>query len=219
MSSPSPYRLYHYWRSSSSWRVRMALDWKGIPYEAFPVSLLDGEAEGSEHLRRNPAGFVPVLEIPGSHGPYLTESLAIIEYLEETHPGLPALLPGSPENRARIRALAEVINAGTQPIQNIPVLERHSRDPAEQKAWAREFIARGLETYEKLCAPLAKTYSVGDAFSLADLCLIPQVYNAERYQVDLRQFPVISAIDARCRSLAVFESSHPDRFKPAGFSG
>jgi maleylacetoacetate isomerase len=218
--TPSPlYRLYHYWRSSSSWRVRLALDWKGIPYEVSPVSLLNGESEGADHRKRNPAGFVPVLALPGKQSSYLTESLAIIEYLEEVHPDLPTLLPGFPEQRARIRALSEVINAGTQPIQNIPVLERHSSDPAEQKAWAREFIARGLQVYESLCEPWAKTYSVGDSFSLADVCLIPQLYNAERYQVDLSAFPVISGIHENCRSLPAYSSSHPDRFRPVDFKG
>jgi maleylacetoacetate isomerase len=219
MSGAVPYRLYHYWRSSSSWRVRLAFDWKGLAYETLPVSLLNGESEGPEHRSRNPAGFVPVLEIVGPPVSFLTESLAIIEYLEEVHPDRPTLLPGPPVERARIRALAEVINAGTQPIQNIPVMERHSRDPVEQKAWAREFIHRGLETYESLCSSHAGAYSVGDVFSLADVCLIPQVYNAERYQVDLRQFPVISGIHERCRSLPVYESSHPDRFKPSDFQG
>lgn len=219
MTPSGPYRLYHYWRSSSSWRVRLALDWKGLSYEAAPVSLLNGESESPEHLSRNPAGCVPVLEILGAPPLFLTESIAIIEYLEETHPSLSSLLPGSATQRARIRALAEVINAGTQPIQNIPVLERHSSDPAEQKAWAKEFIARGLKTYETLCTPVSGTFSVGDSFSLADICLIPQIYNAERYQVDLRQFPVISGIHDRCRSLPAFASSHPDRFKPLDFQG
>jgi maleylacetoacetate isomerase len=195
------------------------MDWKGIPYEAVPVSLLNGESEGIDHRKRNPAGFVPVLEVPGKQSLYLTESLAIIEYLEEVRPELPALLPGTPEDRARIRALSEVINAGIQPIQNIPVLERHSVDPVEQKAWAKEFIAKGLQVYESLCGSMAGTYSVGDAFSLADVCLIPQIYNAERHEVDLNDFPVISGIHDRCRNLPAFSSSHPDRFRPADFKG
>jgi maleylacetoacetate isomerase len=219
MSGLPRYRLYHYWRSSSSWRVRLALDWKSIPFEPVAVGLLNGESEAPEHLRRNPAGFVPVLEIPGEKNPFLGESLAIIQYLEAVHPECPTLLPGSPLDRARIWALAEVVNAGIQPIQNIPVMERHSSDPGEQKAWARDFIGRGLAVYEKLCRETAGKFSVGDAFSLADACLIPQIYNAQRYEVDLSAFPVLSAVDERCRALAVYESSHPDRYKPVDFKG
>ena len=147
------------------------------------------------------------------------ESLAIIQYLEAVHPDRPTLLPGSALERARIWTLSEVVNAGIQPIQNIPVMERHSSDPDEQKAWAREFIARGLDVYEKLCRETAGRFSVGDAFSLADVCLIPQIYNAERYRVDLSVFPVLSAIHERCKALALYGSSHPDRYKPIDFKG
>ena len=213
------YRLYHYWRSSSSWRVRLALDWKKLSYEAIPINLLNGESESLDHLKRNPAGFVPVLEIPGEKQPYLGESLAIIQFLESTHPNHPPLLMGSPLNRARIWALCEVVNAGIQPIQNIPVLERHSKDPAEQKAWAREFIGKGLQVYETLCQETAGKFSVGNEFSLADACLIPQIYNAERYQVDLAPFPTLTRIHDHCRQLSVFQSSHPDRYKPVDFKG
>ncbi len=214
MSGRPPYRLFHYWRSSSSWRVRLALDWKTLPYEPVAVNLLNGESESPEHLKRSPAGFVPVLEIPGETSPYLCESLAIIEYLESVHPDRRSLIPGTPIEQARIRALAEIINAGTQPVQNIPVLERHSSDPAEQKAWAREFIARGLAVYEKTCVATAGRFSVGDRFTLADVCLIPQIYNAERYQVDLAAFPTILRVHGECTKLVEFQSSHPDRFAP-----
>jgi maleylacetoacetate isomerase len=146
MSAPSgPYRLYHYWRSSSSWRVRFGLSLKNIAYEPVAISLLDGSSEAPEHLERNPAGFVPVLEIPGPEQYRLTESLAILLYLEDRHPDTQRLLPEDAYLKARCWALAETVNAGIQPIQNLPVLHRHSQDPEEQKKWARHFIRNGLE--------------------------------------------------------------------------
>ncbi len=219
----APYRLFHYWRSSSSWRVRFALDFKGIPYEPVAISLLSGESESPEHLARNPAGQVPVLEVPaqapGSAPVCLTESLAILLFLEETHPDLPGLVFGNAANRARIMALSEVINSGTQPFHNPPVLERHSADPAEQKSWARDFIERGLGVYETLSSATRGEFSVGDRPSLADACLIPQVYSAERFGVSLAKFPGISRIHENLKALPAFASSHPDAFKPVDFKG
>ena len=217
--SSAPYRLYHYWRSSSSWRVRFALEWKGILYEAVPVNLLNGESESPEHLKRNPAGFVPVLEVPTDPIEYLTESLSIIRYLEESHPEAPSLFPKTPLARAKVWALAEVINSGTQPIQNIPVMAMHSSDPDEQKRWSRHFIEEGLSVYERLCSQTAGRYSFGDELSLADLCLMPQLYNAERFQVSWDSFPHISRIEKSCRTLSAYQKSHPDQFKPIDFKG
>ena len=213
------YRLYHYWRSSSSWRVRFALHQKGIPYEPVPVSLLDGSSESPAHLERNPSGFVPVLEIPGQEPRRLTESLAILLYLEDSHPGTHRLLPEDPYLKARCWALAETINAGIQPIQNLPVLHRHSSDSEEQKAWARHFIRKGLEVYESLCAPIRGRFSVGDQPTLADLCLSPQLYNADRYQVEWSDLQHLVAIEKACQELPAWSESHPDRFKPHDFKG
>jgi maleylacetoacetate isomerase len=212
------YRLYHYWRSSSSWRVRFALHLKGIPYEPVPVSLLDGSAEAPEHRERNPAGFVPVLEI-GAGNQRLTESLAILLYLEARHSELPALLPDDPYLKGRCWALAETINAGIQPIQNLPVLYRHSDDPEEQKQWARHFIRQGLEVYESLCAPVRGLFSVGNQPTVADLCLSPQLYNADRYGVDWSDLRHLVEIEQACRGLPAWAESHPDRFKPHDFKG
>ncbi len=213
------FKLYHYWRSSSSWRVRWALEIKGISYDAIPVNLLNGESESEAHLARNPAGFVPVLEIVNPEnalaGPeFLSESLSIIRYLEDLFPE-PAVLPGSPLDRAHIWSLAEVINSGTQPIQNIPVMALHSSEPAAQKLWAQHWIRHGLEVYESLCSKQAGSFAYGNTLTLADLCLIPQCYNAERYEVDFRVFPTISRIYDSCINLVSLQKSHPDRFKPA----
>ncbi|MBU6153826.1 MAG: maleylacetoacetate isomerase [Bdellovibrionales bacterium] len=216
---PDSYRLYHYWRSSSSWRIRFALDFKGIPYEPVAVSLLNGESESPDHMARNPASQVPVLEIPGNPPIHLSESLAILHYLEEAHPDSPSLLPGSPLNRARIRMLAELINSGIQPFHNPPVLERHSSDLEAQKAWARDFILRGLRAFETLCSKTHGLYSVGDEPSIADACLIPQIYSAERFQVDWSGFPSIRAIVENLRTLPAHASSHADRFKPVDYKG
>jgi maleylpyruvate isomerase len=213
------YRLYHYWRSSSSWRVRFALDFKGIAYEPIAISLLNGESESAEHLKRNPAGAVPVLEIQGNPPIHLTESLAILLYLEETHPDRPSLLRGDPIARARTFALAEVINSGTQPFHNPPVLVRHSSEPEEQKAWAKHFIERGLRTYEELCQNIRGKFSVGDEPSLADACLIPQIYSAERFGVSLDGFPAIQAIHESLKALPAYESSHAEAHKPIDFKG
>ncbi len=220
---PTRYRLYHYWRSSSSWRVRFGLDFKGIPYEPIAVSLLNDEAEREEHLARNPAGQVPVLEIPsgGDSFPpdFLTESLAILLYLEETHPDRPRLLGRNALERAKALALAEVINSGIQPFHNPPVLQRHSSDPSEQKAWAREFIERGLGIFEALCLKSRGAFSVGDEPSLADVFLIPQIYSAERFGLDLSRFPAIRSIHENLKLLPAFSSSHADAFKPVDFKG
>jgi maleylacetoacetate isomerase len=208
------FKLYHYWRSSSSWRVRMALEYKKIPFSAVAVGLLNGESESPEHLKRNPAGFVPVLET--SDGNYLTESLAIIRYLEELYP-TPSLLPGTALDHARIWALAETINSGTHPLQNIPVMQLHSSDPAEQKKWSQHWIRNGLEIFETLSAKTAGKFSHGDQFSIADVCLIPQCYNAARYEVDFRQFPTIARVYDACFGLECQKKSHPDQYQPADF--
>ncbi len=211
--SASAYRLYHYWRSSSSWRVRLALEWKGLTAEMREVHLLNGESESAEHIARNPAGFVPVLELLPNHT-YLTESLAIIRFLEETHPEAPTLLPGNAVDRAKIWAMAEVINAGTQPIQNIPVAALHSTDPTEQKKWIQHWIKEGLQVFEILSKQSPGKFAYGNEFSLADALLIPQVYNAERWEVSLESFPRIREAIQNSANLEAVLRSHPDRYAP-----
>lgn len=210
--------LFHYWRSSSSWRVRAALDYKAVSYQATAVNLLNGETEKPEYLIRNPAGTVPTLKFLAEDGKEvcLVESLAIIVYLDQTYPTRP-LVSGSAIDRARIWALAELVNSGTHPIQNLPVLQYYSSDPAEQKKWAAHWIASGLENFETLCNSYgtATQFCYGDSLTLADLCLIPQVYNALRYEVDMTAFPTIKRIYDHCLTLSCFDSSHPDRFKPS----
>lgn len=207
-------KLYHYWRSTSSWRVRWALEVKKIPCELIHVHLMTGEADSPEHLERHPAGYVPVLET--DRGETLVESLAIINYLESLVPGL---YPKDPIERAKALAFAEIVNSGIHPLQNPPVMAYYSSDPHRQVQWAQHWIAHGLKIYESLLpaaiSDAEHPFSVGSDLSIADICLLPQMYNAERYGVDCNQFPKIRLIQAHLETLESFEKSHPDHYKPA----
>ena len=189
--------LYHYWRSSSSWRVRWALAIKGIEFASVPVNLLENEQNSEAHRARNPAGYVPTLEIDGH---LLTESVAILEYLEETRPS-PALYPREALWRARVRQVCESINAGVQPLQNLGVLKRHSSEPAEQKRWAAHFNERGLQVIEALLLRSdaerghVGRFAIGDDLTAADLYIVPQVYSARRFGVDVTLFPRVIAAE------------------------
>jgi maleylacetoacetate isomerase len=215
------FRLYHYWRSSSSWRVRWGLALKGVTPEYVHVDLLNGESESEAHRARNPFGYVPALEVLGvkSGNPrLLTESLAILEYLDETIATAP-LLPKDPFARAQVRALAETVNAGTQPIQNLNVLLHLAPDEmpdaaAKRKVWAQHWIRNGLAAYEALAKPVAGKFSFGDTPTLADLCLIPQCYNAARFDVSLDAYPTISRVHENALKTEGYRLSEPERFKP-----
>jgi maleylacetoacetate isomerase len=193
--------LFHYWRSSSSWRVRWALAIKGVAFESVVVDLLAGEQKSDAHRARNPVGHIPTLHVDGR---YLSESVAILEYLEETIPD-PPLYPRDAWGRARVRQLVELVNAGVQPLQNLIVLRRHAEDAAGQKAWAAFFNERGLAAYEATLAQLdaergggaaaGGRFSFGDALTAADLCLVPQVYSARRFGVDVARFPRVLAAE------------------------
>lgn len=204
-------KLYGYWRSSASWRVRIALEWKGLSFENVPVHLVKdgGEQLKNDHTARNPLAQVPVLEVGGEQ---LSQSLAILEYLEEAHP-TPALLPEDKIARARVRQLAEVVNSGIQPLQNLFVLLK-VRDEFKQDhtEWAAFFIKRGLDALEKMAQQTAGTFLVGDAVSLADLCLVPQLYNARRFKLDVEAlWPTLARVEASCNALEAFQAAHPDR--------
>jgi maleylpyruvate isomerase len=207
--------LYHYWRSSSSWRVRWAFAIKGLEARLVPVNLLSEETETPEHRARHPLGFVPALEIEESSGRKRTlcESLAIIEWCEELVPE-PRLLPGDALDRARIRMLAEMINSDTHPIQNLSVQAYFSDDPAERKRWASHWITLGLTGYEQAVRETAGRFSFGDSLTLADLCLIPQCYNALRFEVPLGSFPTVERIWKNAHSAPGFEASRPEKFQP-----
>lgn len=203
--------LHHYWRSSASYRVRIALAHLGLPYEARTVDLLEGRQRSPENLDRNPQGLVPTLEIDGL---VLPQSCAIIEYLDETRGG--GLLPADPAGRARVRALAHAVAMEIAPICNLATARyavEASGGAISQEGWMRHFIARGLAPVEAMLADGAR-FCHGDALSLADCCLVPQVYNARRWGVDLAALPRIAAVDAALADLPAVQAAHPDRWKP-----
>lgn len=186
--------LYSYWRSSSSYRVRLALALKGVEHQVIPVNLLRGEQSTQEHRARSPMGFVPCLVI---NGKAFVESVAIIELLEDLFPA-PRLYPADPFARARVRALVEVVNAGTQPLQNLSVLRHLSDDQEARAAWSRHFIARGLAAFEAMMEGDAREgvvgrFAYGDAPTAADCYLVPQLYNAKRFSLDLAAYPRLAA--------------------------
>ena len=204
--------LHSYWRSSCSWRVRISLHYKGLDFETVPVHLVaDGGHQHTEaHRALNPMREVPVLIVDGTA---IAQSMAILEYLEERYP-TPSLLPQAPEARARVRQMAELINSGIQPIQNLRVMQRLGRefglDKAAQRAWSRGWIESGFVALEALVHEHGGDYCVADEVSFADLCLIPQLYNARRFEVDLERFPHLVAIEARLNTLDAFKRAHPD---------
>lgn len=204
--------LYGYWRSSASYRVRLALAIKGLAYEAVPVHLIadGGQQHHSDYRRLNPQGLVPTLRT-GEH--ILTQSLAIMEYLEERFPE-PALLPADPIKRAHTRAIAQAIACDIAPLANLRVLNhlkvQHGWEQGQTEEWIRHWLSQGLSTVEKLLAPSSHRYCNGDQPGLADCCLLPQVYNAERFGVDLHHFDRISSICAQLRALPALSSAHPE---------
>jgi maleylpyruvate isomerase len=204
--------LHGYFRSSAAWRVRIALGLKGITVRHVPRHLRKGEQAAPDHLALNPQGLVPTLEVPGL-GP-LTQSLAILEWLDETQPG-PKLLPSDPWGRARVRALADIVACDIHPIQNLRVLQYLKREMGQEQtaidAWSRHWIALGLEAFEaRLAEPATGRFCHGEAAGLADLCLVPQLGNARRFGCDLSAFPRILAIEAACNALPAFAAATPE---------
>ncbi len=209
----NPLTLYSYWRSSSSWRVRLALEHKSLDYAYEAVHLVrdGGHQHFDDHTARNASHQVPTLAVgDGAERFHISQSVAIMEYLEEVHP-TPSLLPDTPRERAITRQLVEIINSGTQPLQNLAVIQ-HLRDDlgVDARAFCRRFILKGLQAYEATCAPYAGKFSVGDTVTMADFCLIPQLYNARRFKLDLEPFDTLLAIEQACASLPAFEAAHPD---------
>lgn len=207
MSTPI---LYDYWRSSASYRVRIALNLLGIGYEAVPINLLAKEHKSPEHLARNPQGAVPVLDIDGLR---LTQSLAIIEYLDETRPGF-GLLPADPAGRARVRALSYAVAMDIHPVCNLGpvghVMALTRGGDAVRSDWMKKFIGEGLAAFEKqLDHPATGRFCHGDRPTMADLSLVPQIYNARRWEVDIGALARIDAIVAECAGLPAFEAAYP----------
>ena len=206
--------LYDYHRSSAAYRVRIALNLKGVPYESLPVSLVAGEQREGGYRARNPQGFVPTLEIDGLR---LTQSLAIVEYLDSAYE-LPPLLPFEPGDRAHVRACALLIACDIHPLNNLRVL-RYLSGPLAQpeearNAWYRHWVAEGFAALEALAAPRAGDFLFGDALTLADVLLVPQMFNARRFDVPLDAYPTLLRADAAACRLEPVAAAHPDRVRP-----
>lgn len=207
--------LHEYWRSSASYRVRIALKLLGVPYRSEWVDLLAGQQRSGEYLALNPQALVPTLEIDGQ---LMTQSLAIIEYLNETRGG--ELIPPDARGQMRVRALSHAIAMDIHPIcnQNVAnhVAELLPEQDTAKRDWMQHFISRGLRAFEALLQQdRDSAFCYGNSPTLADLCLVPQLYNARRWEVDLTGFPRILAVERQCAALPAFAASVPEAIRPA----
>ncbi|RUR30363.1 maleylacetoacetate isomerase [Vreelandella andesensis] len=211
--------LFGYFRSSAAYRVRIALNLKGLDYDQVPVNLVKSEQRGGDHLARNPQGLVPSLVLDDST--VVNQSLAICEYLDEVYP-MPALLPVNALARARVRALAQLVACDIHPLNNLRVLKylvgELGTDETAKLAWYRHWVTEGFAALETTLAtdPSSGDFCHGNTPTLADICLIPQVYNAERFECDLAAYPTIQRIAAHCRSLPAFTKAAPEVQPDAG---
>lgn len=202
--------LYDYWRSSASYRVRIALNLAGLPYEAVSVDLVAGDHKTPEHLARNPQGLVPALWIDGV---MLTQSVAILSYLDQTR-NL-GLLPADPLDRARVEAAAHAIAMDLHPVCNLSVMKHATggQDPARTE-WMQHFITPGLRAFETLLPDGDGPFCFGEAPGLADLCLMPQIYNADRWGAPYDDCPKVQRAKLACAAHPAFVAAHPDAVKP-----
>jgi maleylpyruvate isomerase len=207
-------KLIGYFRSSAAFRVRIALNYKGVKVEHASRHLRKGEQASPDYVALNPQKLVPALVLDS--GEVLTQSLAILEYLEETHPE-PPLLPKDPVGRARVRALSLIVSADVHPIQNLRVMgylrDKFGQTEESAFAWSRHWIETGFEAYEATIAKDRKTgvFSHGDTPTFADLCLAPQVFNAARFKVDMARYPTIQRIHATCMQHPAFDAAQPSK--------
>lgn len=203
--------LHNYFRSSTSVRVRAALNLKGLTYDYLPLSLLKGEQASPEHLALNPSGLVPTLVTPKGVVP---QSMAILELLDEVHPE-PPLLPSDPMGRARVRSLAQIVAADIHPVNNLRILQHLETefgvDAAGKAAWFRKWASAGMQALEARLAsePETGTFCHGDTVGLADLCLYAQVLNNARFEVDMDPYPTIQRIHAACMAVPALEKAAP----------
>ncbi|TFI59828.1 maleylacetoacetate isomerase [Sphingomonas parva] len=206
--------LFDYYRSSASYRVRIALALKGLDYERIEVNLLEGAQRGSEYRALNPQALVPMLDVGDRR---LTQSLAIIDWLDAAYPQ-PALLPADPGERADVLSLALAVACDIHPLNNLRVLKHLQAalgQPEEARnAWYRHWVVEGLTALQAMAAPHAGRFLFGDTPTLADVCLVPQMFNARRFAVPLDAFPLLVRADAAASALPAFAAAHPDRFAP-----
>lgn len=205
--------LYEYWRSSASYRVRIALNLKNVDYESRPVNLLDGEQTSEEYRALNPLGLVPMLDIDGHK---LTQSLAIINYLDIRYP-VPPLIPASAAERAHVVALAMIVACDIHPLNNLSVLKYLKNELGQSQeavdGWYRHWISERLPALESMAKPRAGKFLFGDAPTGADVLLVPQLYNARRYDVPLDNYPTLLRAEENANNLEAFAAAHPDRQK------
>lgn len=203
--------LYDYFRSSASYRVRIALNLKGIEYEQRPVSLVNGAQNDPAYKALNPQGLVPMLEIGGHR---LTQSLSIMVYLDQVYPD-PPLMPRDPAAGAHVRALALAVACDIHPLNNLRVLKYLKNDlgvsEEAKDEWYRHWVAEGLTALEEMARPLAGAFLFGDSPTIADICLVPQLYNARRFSVPITDFPTLRRADETASAHAAFAAAHPDR--------
>lgn len=205
-------QLYTYYRSSAAFRVRIALNLKQLRYDSIPKHLVKNEHRAADYLSANPQGLIPALAVDGA---VLSQSLAILEYLDEKYPQ-PALLPADAIGRARVRSMALSIVADLHPINNLRVLNYLRREfkqnDAGVNAWYRHWVTEGFRSLEQLAGLYSKNgrYCYGDSASLADICLVPQMYNARRFDTDLKPFPKLVAISSHLESLPEFAAARPE---------
>ena len=203
--------LYGYWRSGTSYRTRIALNLKGLAYDQAPLDLREGAQHADTYRALNPQGLVPALATPGG---VLIQSPAILEWLEETVPS-PPLLPHEPFARAQVRAMAAIVACDIHPLNNLRVLKALKGDfeasDAQVAAWTTRWISAGFAALEPLIERHGRGFAYGDAPTLADCCLVPQIYSAARFQVDLAPFPRVIAVGERAAAHPAFAAAHPDR--------
>ncbi len=205
--------LYDYWRSTASYRLRIALNLKGLSYRRVEVNLLEGDHKTRQHLERHAQGMVPALAIDGH---VLQQSLAILQYLDSRHPS-PRVFPEDPLARARAEAIAHAVAMDIHPVCNVSVARTlaewvggdDAQKTATRQAWSHLFVGRGLDAIEGQLDPEGP-YAIGETLTVADLCLIPQLYNARRAEMDLARWPKLARLEAACLALPAFDRARPE---------